>query len=152
MRLIQSQRQFSRKKDRSPFFHTRSIVACFRALLRCSTDFLRFPFKHAQESDCNQTRFYLELGMKRVFQTSLLDMLLSNAWCQKSYDFAAGVQCLKRGVGTPFPPHYTPDLGWSRTLTPNIAQMLSHTKSSFSSSNPFRQAVIYSATSWKLQD
>jgi len=30
--------------------------------------------------------------------------------------------------------------------------MFSHAKSSFSSRKPLRQAVIYSATAWKLQD
>jgi len=33
-----------------------------------------------------------------------------------------GCSSTKIGVGTLFPPHYTYDLGWGRTLTPNIAQ------------------------------
>jgi len=41
----------------------------------------------------------------------------------------------KIGVGRPFPPHYTTDLGNGRTLTPNIAQVPSHAKASFSSRN-----------------
>jgi len=28
-----------------------------------------------------------------------------------------GCSATKIGVGTPFPPHYTNDLGWGRTLT-----------------------------------
>jgi len=38
------------------------------------------------------------------------------------------------------------NLGQSRPLTLNIAQMSSHAKSSFNSRNPFREVVTYSAT------
>ena len=52
---------------------------------------------------------------------------------------------LKKKVWEPrshaFPPHYTTEISQNRTLTPNIAQMRSQAKSSFSSCNPLRQAV-----------
>ena len=47
-----------------------------------------------------------------------------------------------------FPPHCTIDLGWSRTVTLNIAQMPSHTKRPFGSRSPLKQTslpVTYSA-------
>jgi len=39
-----------------------------------------------------------------------------------------GCSSTKIGVGTPFPPHHTSDLGLGRTLTPNITQVPSSRK------------------------